>query len=159
MYQISWVRPLTLNSQKCHIYVLLSTYPRGLVVIHVLLTPEAWLWFVSLYGKVLSRYKVVRNRTCTEWPQNDLEYLTDKSTLYTVGASMYLPHRPSFVPFRSTGNRFSRYKVGENWKCTEWPQTHLEYCNSEWLWTQSKYPAYIKYLPPRPKFRSVSLYD
>ena len=29
-------------------------------------------------------YKVFENQQCTEWPQTELEHVTDKSTLYTL---------------------------------------------------------------------------
>ena len=58
---------------------------------------------VSLYDQPFSRYKVVENRKCPEWPQNDLKQLTFKSTLHTPNTN---PRGPSFTPFRSTIARF-----------------------------------------------------
>ena len=44
-------------------------------------------------------------------------------------------------------------KVGKNWNCTEWPQTELEQFKSQ------KNSTDTKYLPPRPKIWSISLYN
>ena len=45
------------------------------------------------------------------------------------------------------------YKVKENRKCTEWPQTKREDL------TVKKYSTYAKYLPLWSNLSSVSLYD
>ena len=50
-----------------------------------------------------SRYKVVRNWKCTEWPLTDLGHFTVKSTLYTLNT---YPWGPNFGPFGSTISRF-----------------------------------------------------
>ncbi len=52
-----------------------------LYVLLVFMSPK--FHSVLLYHQPCSRYKAAKNRTeYTEWPQNDLEYLTFKSTLY-----------------------------------------------------------------------------
>ena len=65
--------------------------------------PRTKFHSVSFYDQPFSRYKVVENRKCTKWPQNDLNHLTVKSTLYTLNAN---PQGPNFTPFRSTTSRF-----------------------------------------------------
>ena len=54
---------------------------------------------VSLYNQPFSRYKIVENRKCTEWPQNELETWAVKSTLYALNT---YPWGPNFTPFHST---------------------------------------------------------
>ena len=145
---------------------------------------------------VKSRYKVVTNWKCTEWPQTDLEHLTGKSTLHALNTYFW---GPNIRPFSST-----RYKIPKTRKCTEWPKTELKHWVKSTLYTLNTYPwgpklirfalwlaiseiqhvqvdenrkctewpqtergtlssqkyfAHTKYLPMRPKFWSVSLYD
>ena len=72
-------------------------------------------------------YKVVENRKCPKWPHIEIEHLTVKRTLYTLYA---YTRGPNFGPFRSTISYFRdtyMYKVGENRKCTERPQTELKH--------------------------------
>ncbi len=85
--------------------------------------------------------------------QDDIEHLTIKSTLYTLGS--YTP-RPKFGPVSFYNQLFSRYKVVNNRKnpnCAVWPQ--------KWPWTlnSQQYPVYTRYIPPRSKFWPVLLYD
>ena len=68
---------------------------------------------------------------------------TPKSQKYCK-YTKYLPWGPNFGPFRSTGSRFNIYKVGENRKCTEWPQTELEHL------TLKNHSIYTEYLNVRP---------
>ena len=72
-------------------------------------------------------YKDGENQKCTEWPQTELEHLAVKSTLCTLNT---YPWGPNFGPFCSTISCFrdtNMYKIGENRKCTEWPQTELKH--------------------------------
>ena len=65
-----------------------QNYPKHLTsqvsCIHWILIPEPKFHSDSLYDQPFSRYKIVENRKCTEWPQNNLKFLTVKSTLYTL---------------------------------------------------------------------------
>ncbi len=47
------------------------------------LPPKPKFSSVLLYDQPFSRYKVVENWKCTEWPQIDIEHVTVKNTLYT----------------------------------------------------------------------------
>ncbi len=97
-------------------------------------------------------YKVGENRKCTEWPQTELEHLTVQTTIHTL--NIY-PWGPNFGPFNSTINRFrdTTYKISENRKCAEWPQTELEHLTGNiTLYTLNTYPW-------GSNFWSVSLYD
>ena len=49
------------------------------------------------------RYRLVENRKCAEWPQNDLKHLSVKSTLCTLNTD---PRSPNFTAFRSTTTVF-----------------------------------------------------
>ena len=66
-------------------------------------TPEAQIWVRFALRPDAFEIKIVENRKCTEWPQNDHKTLTVKSTLNTLST-----HRqgPNFGPFRSTVSRF-----------------------------------------------------
>ncbi len=55
-------------------------------------------------------------------PQNDLNHLTVKSTLYTLNTHQ----RPKFHPISLYDEACSRFKVVENQNCTEWPQIDLK---------------------------------
>ncbi len=97
--------------------------------------------YASLQDQSFSRYKVVEKQKCTEWPQSDLNLVTVESTCIhwmltpeaqislrdAAQSTLYILNThtrgPNFTPFSST-----RYRVVENRKCTEWPQsdfTHL----------------------------------
>ncbi len=71
----------------------------------------------------------------------ELEHLTVRSTLYTLNT---YPRGPNFHPF-TLRPAVSTYKIVQNWKCTEWPQTNLEH-----LW--SEVPCINWILTLRPKF-------
>ena len=77
---------LTLNSQKYAIYTM--TYPL-----------RSKFSSVLLYDQPFPRYKIVKNRKCTEWSQTALEYLTVKCTLYALHT---YSRGPNFGPFCST---------------------------------------------------------
>ena len=69
---------------------------------------------IYLKIKVKSRYKVIKIRKCTEWPQTELERVTVKSTPYTINT---YPRGPNFGPFRSTTSCFQdtrASKIGGN---------------------------------------------
>ncbi len=53
--------------------------------------------------QAISRYRLVKNRKCTEWPQNELNLLCVNSTLYTLNTHS---RSPNFTPFHSTTRRF-----------------------------------------------------
>ncbi len=72
--------------------------------IHWILTPRPKFYPVSLYGQPFSRNKLVENRKCTEWPENDIEHLTVKSTLYTLQNTHLWGS--NFIPFRSRTSHF-----------------------------------------------------
>ncbi len=79
-------------------------------------------WSASSYDQALSRYKVVENRECTKWPQNDLENVMVKSTLsYTK----YLPQGPNFWSVMLYDQPFSRYKAVENRKIGNVPTSRM----------------------------------
>ncbi len=44
--------------------------------------PRSKLHSVSLYDQSFSKYSVAKNPKWTEWPQNDLNYLTVKSSIH-----------------------------------------------------------------------------
>ncbi len=68
----------------------------------------------SLYGQPFSRYKIVKNQKCTQWPQNVLKHLTVKVPVHTE----YLSPMPKIHTVSLYDQPFSRYKVVENRKCT-----------------------------------------
>ncbi len=82
---------------------------------------------VSLYDQEFSRYKLLGNRKCTEWHQNDLHHLTVKSkySIYIECLALrpkfhsvwlycekfpvyteYAPPRPKFIQLLSTTSNF-----------------------------------------------------
>ena len=56
-----------------------------------------------------SRLRVVDNRKCTKWPQNDLEHLTVKNTLYTLNTC---PQGSNFCSFHSTTSCYKVQDIG-----------------------------------------------
>ncbi len=71
------------------------------------------------------------------------------SVFYTMQRHCYMYHvwvcglrlRPKLRSVLLHNKRFSRYKVAENWKCTEWPQTELEHLTvKSTLYTLNTYP-------------------
>ena len=133
-----------------------------LIVISAPYTLNTYPWGPNfgLFCSTISRF---RDTTCTRWvkignapndPKLNLEHLTVESTPYTLNT---YPWGPNFGLIRSTISRFwdrTLCKVKENRKCTEWPQTGLEY-----LTVKGTLYIYTVYLSRRPKFWSVSLYD
>ncbi len=119
-------------------------------------------WSILLYDHCFSRYKVARNRKCTEWPQTELEHLTVKRTLYTLNA---YPWSPNFGLFRSTISRFqdtcTRARSAKNWNYIEWPHPELEHLTvRSTIYTQNTYPWGPKFCPFRctiSRFRYTTL--
>ncbi len=115
-------------------------------------------WSVSLYNQSFSRRKVGENQQCTEWPQNDMKYLTVKRTLYMLlyiySCIKVLIPRLNIRSVSLYDQPFTRYDVVEMGKI------EMHRLTSDWPWTLNgqKYPVYTEYLPPSPKFWSVSLY-
>ncbi len=62
----------TLDSQNYSLYI---KYLPG---------PEAQTWVRFTLRIAVPRYKVVKTRKCTKWPQSELERLTVKTTPYTL---------------------------------------------------------------------------
>ena len=84
------------------------------------------------------------HRTTPHWTLN-----SQKCSVYTK----YLPKKPKFQSVSLYDQQFSRYKVAENRKCTEWPQTDLKHLTvKSTLHTLNTYPM-------RPKCWCFSLYD
>ena len=104
---------------------------------------------VLLCGHPFLRYKFVenlKNRKCTEWSQTGFNILAVKSTSYTLSAH---PRGPNFGPFRSTTSRFRDTRLSKFEMHPKW----------SWRLNSQKYLAYSNYLPQRPTFWSLSLYD
>ncbi len=101
----------TLNSQKYSIYT------------NYILTPEVQISVRFAMNQRFSRYKVVGNRKCTEWQQNELEHLTVKRTLYALYT---YPWGQILVRF-ALWLAVSEIQARQNQKYTEWPQTELEH--------------------------------
>ena len=54
-----------------------------------------------------------------------------------------------------------RLAVSEIQHVQDWRKSEMHWMNPNWTWTlnSQNYSRYTKYLPPRPKYWSVSLYD
>ncbi len=102
---------------------------------------------VLLYDQPFSRYKDAKSEMSeiypkyTKWPRTDFGMLRAKSISYKLSNH---PRGPNVGPFCCKTSLFPRYKVAENrksWKCTEWPQTELEYLTvKKLLYTWNTYP-------------------
>ncbi len=107
---------------------------------------------ISQWGR-WSNFLVRDNRKCTKWPQNELEYLTVKSTLFTLNTYF---RDPNFCPFHFTTSCFEDtmlLKIGKNRKCIEWPQTYPEHFTvKNTLYILSTYLQRPNFLP----FRSTA---
>ena len=90
-----------------------------------------------------SRHKVVDNRTKkSEWTQNSLKHST--SQVYTEYASLW----PKFNFVSLYDQPYSRYKIVENWKCTQWPQSGIKHLTVEsTLYTPNTHPWGHKFTP------------
>ncbi len=70
-------------------------------------------------------------RKCTEWPETELGHLTVKSTLYTLityhWGSNFLFRCALRLALSEKLQRYNMYKVGENRKYIEWPQTERDH--------------------------------
>ncbi len=105
--------PWTLNSQKCPIYTK-----------YVLPRPKCG--FALLYDQPFSKYKVVENRKCTDWPQNDLKFVRSKYCIYTEtltpDAKMLVRLALRRVIFKVQGCR--KLQISEMYRMTsDWPWT------------------------------------
>ncbi len=78
---------------------------------------------------------------------NSLEHYKVKSRIYIYILLVHLS--PNIHSVLLYDQPFSRYKVVQSWKCTEWTQNDLEHLTVE----------NTLYLLKRPKFWSNSLYD
>ncbi len=81
----------------------LSTLLSKVPCIHWTLTPEAQ---ISLCDQPFSRYKLVEKWKPTEWPQDNLKHLNDKSLASYPVHTEYSASSPNFTQFHSTTSRF-----------------------------------------------------
>ncbi len=127
----------------------LSTYCQKYTVCTKCSCPSIKFHSVSFYDQPFSRYmhKLVETWTCTEWPQNDLKHLTDKSYPVHTDYSAPSPKSHCFASLRPAVFEIQDY---QNQKCTEWPQNDLSHL------TVKRTPYTMNILPP-VKFHSVSL--
>ncbi len=91
---------------------------------HWIVAPNAQIPCVPLFGQLFLRYKVVKNRKCTELHQTYLKKLT------VPDIQWLLTHTPPTSTFSSIllyDQPFARYRVVKNGKCTEWPQADLKH--------------------------------
>ena len=86
MHRMTPEWPQALNCQKHNVYTEYSS-------------PRPKFHSVSLYDQPFWRYKLAKYRKRTQWPQNDINHLIDKSKMYTLNTH---PRGPHFTPFRST---------------------------------------------------------
>ncbi len=100
---------------------------------------------IFLYTQPFSRYKVVGIGKCTEWPQDDLEHLTVKSTLYKLSTfpEAHLLHDHPFSKYKVVKNRKNR-------KCT---------VTVDWLWNRNsqRYLIYTSKYPRGPNMGQLIL--
>ncbi len=109
-------------------------------------------WSILLFDHWLSRYKVGLKSEMDRMTPNWIWTLNSQNTLYTLNTQ---PWGPNFGPFRSTISRF------RDTTCTNHQKLEMHRMTPNWTWTlnSQKYSIYTKYLPLRPKFSSVLLYD
>ncbi len=89
---------------KLEMYRMTSEWPLPLNCLYTLNThPDAQISIRFALRQAIFEIQVVKNRKCTEWPQNDLNHIPDKSYLYTLNT---YPRGPNFTPFCSTVARF-----------------------------------------------------
>ena len=89
--------------------------------VHIMLTPEAHASPLFALRPASFEIQVFRKSKWTKWPQNDINHLSVKSTLYTLNTH---PRGPNFTPFRSTTSHFrdtGLSKIGMHWMIPEWP--------------------------------------
>ncbi len=70
---------------------------------HWIFTPEAQISICFALQPAIFEWQACRNSECPEWPQNDLNHWSVKSTLCTLDTH---PRGPNFPPFHSTTSRF-----------------------------------------------------
>ena len=71
--------------------------------VHWILTPDAQISLRFALRPTVFEIQVFRKSKWTQWPQNDLNHWSIKSTLYRLNTH---PRPPYFTPFRSTTSRF-----------------------------------------------------
>ncbi len=138
-----------LNSQRYYVYIKYLPPVPNFGPLHSTIRPN--FSSVLLYDLPFSRYKIAENekfRKCTESPQTHLEILTVKGTSYTPsnyprGPNLGFAQRPVWDTNLS--------KIGKIGNAPNDLKCH-------WTLKTQKYLAYTKYLVPRPKFWSVSIY-
>ena len=125
---------MTLNTTRSKVpYICVTNVTESQISPHFPIRPTAF-----------EIYKVVNIRKCTKRPQNDIERLTIKNAQYIL--STYPQAQISVPSVLLYDQPFSRYKVLENRKCAEQPQTNFEHLRvKSTLYTLSAYPL-------RPKF-------
>ena len=130
MHRITPNRTGTLNSQQYPVYT--KDLP---------LRPK--FWSVSLYDYSFPRYRVIKNQKCTEWPQIEIEHLSQKYTIYSKSSGAQI--MVCLALQQAVSEIQGRQKSEMHWMTPNWTGT----LNSQ------KYPVYTKDLPPRPKFWSA----
>ena len=119
-----------------------QTYP----VYTKFLPPRPKFWSVSP-----AVFEIQGCRICTEWPQNDREYLKIKIHCIQHG-TLYIhstcPRCPKFGPFRCR-----KPAVLEVQKCLKSEKSEMHRATSGWYWTHNylQNPVHTKYLPSRSK--------
>ncbi len=84
-------------------------------------TPRPKFQSVSLYDQPFSRYMFVKKTECTQWPQNDLNYVGVESTLYTLNT-----HPEAQISFRfALRPAVFRYKVVQKGNAPNDPRVTL----------------------------------
>ncbi len=116
------------------------------------LPPLSKVWSVSLYDQLFSRYRVIENRKCTEWPQSDHGPLTVKSTLYTLRTSPVVLIW-SFLFYDQPFFEIQGYRKSE--------KSEVHSMTLEWHWTfnNKNAPCTLNTYPMRHTLLSVLLYE
>ncbi len=109
----------------------------------ILILEAQFFLSISLCNQPFSRHKVVENRKCIEWPQNDLGHWTVNSTLYTIHwiLNPEAQHAQYFMRFTLQPDVLEIQgcrKSEIHWVTSGWPCT----LNCQ------KYPGYTEYLTP-----------
>ncbi len=118
------------------------------VLLLVSMSPE--FRSVSMYNHPFARYLVVKTRKCTEWSQDDLQYLliTSKSTLYILSS---YTRSTNFSMFSSTTNRFQETRFSKL-GYTGWPQHDIKH-----LLTVKRILSTLNTLPVAPNLARFDL--
>ncbi len=122
-------------------------------------SPNLKFHAISLYDAPFSRYRPFWDK-CRSPTLNDPKMTsntTRSNVLYICVTNIPVSN---FKPIFLYNQPFSRYKVVDHFRDTKLSIIGNTPNNLRMtLETCQKYPVYIKYLPPRYKFLSVSLYD